>query len=38
MALTQKTGKSGKSRVAKWTGETTAGNASISRYAPHWVI
>ena len=34
MALTQKTVKSGKSRVAKWTGETTAGNASIARYAP----
>lgn len=34
MALTQKIGKSGKSRIATWTGETTAGNASIARYAP----
>lgn len=34
MALTQTTGKSHARRIATWTGETTAGNASIQRYAP----
>jgi hypothetical protein len=29
------TGKSHARRIATWTGETTAGNASIPRYAPH---
>ncbi len=35
MALTMTTGKSHARRIATWTGETTAGNASIPRYAPH---
>ena len=34
MALTQTTGKSHSRRIATWTAETTAGNASIPRYAP----
>lgn len=34
MALTMNTGKSHARRIATWTGETTAGNASIQRYAP----
>lgn len=34
MALTQTTGKSHARRIATWTGETTAGNATIPRYAP----
>lgn len=34
MALTMNTGKSHTRRIATWTGETTAGNASIARYAP----
>ena len=34
MALTQTTGKSHARRIATWTGETTAGNATITRYAP----
>ena len=35
MALTMTTGKSHARRIAAWASETTAGNASISRYAPH---
>lgn len=35
MALTMTTGKSHARRQAVWAGETTAGNASITRYAPH---
>ena len=35
MALTQTSGKNHTRRIATWTGETTAGNASIPRYAPH---
>jgi hypothetical protein len=34
MALTQTSGKSHARRIATWTGETTAGNANITRYAP----
>ncbi|MFP5511104.1 MAG: hypothetical protein ACLGIP_18445 [Alphaproteobacteria bacterium] len=34
MALTQTTGKSHARRIATWTDETTAGNATITRYAP----
>lgn len=34
MALTQTTGKSHARRIATWTGEATAGNATITRYAP----
>lgn len=34
MALTQTSGKNHTRRIATWTGETTAGNASIPRYAP----
>ena len=34
MALTQTTGKNHARRIATWAGETTAGNASIARYAP----
>lgn len=34
MALTQTSGKNHTRRIATWTGETTAGNASIQRYAP----
>ena len=34
MALTMTTGKSHARRIATWTGETTAGNATIPRYAP----
>lgn len=34
MALTQTTGKSHARRIATWSAETTAGNASIPRYAP----
>ena len=34
MALTQTTGKSHARRIATWTGETTAGNATMPRYAP----
>lgn len=35
MALTMTTGKSHARRIATWTGETTAGSATIERYAPH---
>jgi hypothetical protein len=35
MALTMTTGKGHARRIATWTGETTAGNAAITRYAPH---
>ncbi len=35
MALTMTTGKSHARRIATWAAETTAGNASITRYAPH---
>jgi hypothetical protein len=35
MALTMTTGKSHARRIATWAAETTAGNASIARYAPH---
>lgn len=38
MALTQTTCKNHARRIATWAGETTAGNANISRYAPHWAI
>jgi hypothetical protein len=34
MALTMTSGKSHARRIATWAAETTAGNASISRYAP----
>lgn len=34
MALTITTGKNHTRRIATWDGETTAGNASIARYAP----
>ena len=34
MALTQTSGKNHTRRIATWTGETTAANASIPRYAP----
>ena len=34
MALTMTTGKSHARRIAKWTGETTAANATVPRYAP----
>lgn len=35
MALTMTTGKSHARRIATWAAENTAGNASITRYAPH---
>lgn len=35
MALTMTTGKSHARRIATWTGETTAGSATIPRYSPH---
>lgn len=34
MALTQTTGKNHSRRIATWEGENTAGNATITRYAP----
>ena len=34
MALTMTTGKSHTRRIATWATETTAGSASITRYAP----
>jgi len=34
MALTQTSGKNHTRHIATWAGETTAGSASISRYAP----
>ncbi len=34
MALTMTTGKSHARRIATWAAETTAGNATIPRYAP----
>lgn len=34
MALTHTVGKGNTRRIATWTGETTAGNSSIARYAP----
>ena len=34
MALTQTTGKNHTRRIAAWAEETTAGNASVPRYAP----
>lgn len=34
MALAVETGKDHNRRIARWTAETTAGNASIARYAP----
>ena len=35
MALTMTTGKSHARRIATWAAETTAGSATIERYAPH---
>jgi hypothetical protein len=34
MAFTMTSGKNHARRVARWAAETTAGNASIERYAP----
>ncbi len=34
MTLAMTTGKSHARRIATWTGETTAANASVPRYAP----